>query len=199
MRYAIRSIVLMFIGIFLTLPAHAADFRPYAGGGVGGFLIDAGLGSKDAFGGYVSLGVDLSDYYGVELRLGGTGKTLGNIVVPQLAPDGPVLLVPTPAKVSIDWFTSYLLKLQYPLSDQTRIYGVIGATTLKSSFLYAGHTGHSTKTTLSYGGGFDYGLGNQWRVGVDATVYSNEANTNPGANFTGVDVWGLTGTAKYEF
>jgi len=85
--------------------------------------------------------------------------------------------------------------------ENFRIYGLVGGTTLKSTFTFAtlGRTGHSTDTTFSYGGGIEYRIGSQWLLGVDAMVYANDASTDPGVNFTGLDVWGLTGTIKYEF
>ncbi|HXH71485.1 MAG TPA: outer membrane beta-barrel protein [Mariprofundaceae bacterium] len=213
MQNVFRSLCLA-IGLFgVALPAQAADYwHPYVGAGVGDFIIDAGPGSKAAFGGYGMVGNDFNDNVGVEVRFGTTGKTGGTLIVPVgfSQPDtvGPVTLTtPTPAKVSIDWFVAYLLKLQYPFTNGFRVYGVIGATTMKSRFTFASPvppftyapTAHATTTTFSYGGGFDYGLNDQWRVGVDATVYSNKATTTPNANFSGLDVWGITATARYGF
>lgn len=209
MRYILRSICLMAGLLVAALPAQAADIKPYTGAGVGGFIIDAGVGSKTAFGGYGILGADLHENYGIELRLGTTGKTGSPVTVPsgqfQETTGGLIpILVPTPANISIDWFFSYLLKLQYPFGNGFRIYGVVGGTTMNSKFAFtspvSGRTVlHATATTLSFGGGIDYDLGNQWLLGVDGTVYSNKANTNPGASYNGLDVWGLTATAKYMF
>ncbi|GMR00662.1 MAG: hypothetical protein BMS9Abin18_1536 [Zetaproteobacteria bacterium] len=213
MQYTFRLMCLVIGLLVSTLPAQAIDlkpdtFKPYAGAGLGGFIIDAGLGSETAFGGYGILGADLHENYGIELRVGATGDTGSTVIVPTtLAPlpngGGPpiTLGIPTPATIGIDWFVSYLFKLQYPVDEGFRIYGLIGGTTLKSSLTFAslGRTAHIKKTTFSYGGGIDYRLDNQWLLGVDAMVYANDASTDPGTNFTGLDVWGLTGTIKYEF
>jgi len=194
----------MAIGLMaFALPAQADDIQPYAGVGLGGVLIDAGLGSENAFSGYGILGMDLHENYGVELRFGTTGKTANSLLIPRNIlgqRELPItILVPTYARVSVDWFFSYLAKLQYPVNDAFRIYGVVGGTTMKTKFAFLTTTVGATFNTLSYGGGFDYGLGNQWRVGVDATIYANKANTTPGTNFAGLDVWGVNGTIKYEF
>ena len=195
------------IGLYFTaLPAQAIEFKPYAGVGLGGVLIDAGLGSENAFAGYGILGADLHENYGIELRFGTTGNTLNTVMVPQgtvtEANGVPAIqpAIPTPATVGIDWFFSYLFKLQYPVNEGFTIYGLVGGTTLKSKFAFAVlGTGHSTKTTLSYGGGVDFKLSNQWVLGADAMIYANNADTDPGANFRGLDMWGLTATIKYKF
>ncbi|MES0372325.1 MAG: outer membrane beta-barrel protein, partial [Mariprofundaceae bacterium] len=172
---------------FTALPAQAIEFEPYAGVGLGGVLIDAGLGSEKAFSGYGILGADLHENYGVEFRFGTTGNTGKTVIVPQTSCPGecevPItLLVPTPATISVDWFVSYLFKLQYPVAESFTIYGLIGGTTLNSKYNFAplGRTVHSTRTTLSYGGGIDYDLGNRWITGVDWMIYANEADTSAG-------------------
>ena len=207
MQYMFRSICLT-IGLFIAaLPAQAFDFKPYAGVGLGEVIVDAGLGGKTAFAGYGILGADLHENYGVEIRFGSTSRTTGSVVVPQGFQNAVLSPAPIPANISVDWFVSYLLKLQYPIDDQFRIYGLVGGTTLKSRFAFTApippltivETVHKTNTTLSYGGGIDYNLGNQWLVGVDAMIYSNKATTTQNASFSGLDVWGITATIKREF
>jgi len=209
-QYAFRSICLT-LGLFIVaLPAQAFDFKPYAGVGLGSVIIDAGLGGQNAFAGYGIVGADLHENYGVEVRFGTSGKTSGTVTVPAGVIDTcgegcfVPITAPTPANISVDWFVSYLLKLQYPVSDLFKVYGVVGGTTLKSKFAFTSPvsgvtTLHSQNTTLSYGGGFEYGLGNQWTMGVDATIYANKATTTTGASFSGLDVWGINATARYGF
>jgi len=190
------------VGLFAaSLSAQAIEFKPYAGAGVGSFIIDAGLGAENAFGGYGILGADLHENFGIEFRLGTTGNTGNTVMVPVGRVEQQPILVPTPATVAVDWFVSYLLKVQYPVNEAFSIYGLVGATTLNSKFVFPSIPSqvNSTKTAFSFGGGVDYGLGNQWTLGIDAMVYANDANTNAGANFKGLDVWGLTATAKYKF
>jgi len=192
---------------FTTLSAQAMDFKPYIGAGAGGFVIDAGLGSETAFGGFAIAGADLHENYGIEFRAGATGNTGNNITFPIGTAQGElgpvVILAPEPATISVDWFVSYLLKLQYPVAEQFRIYGLVGGTTLRSKIAFQGVTkgvvARATKTTLSYGGGLDYDLGNQWSVGVDGLIYANEATTTVPALYTGIDVWGFSATVKYAF
>lgn len=209
MKNIFRLTCLIISLCFATLPAQAFDFKPYSGVGLGGFIIDAGPGSEYAFGGYGILGADFHENFGIEFRVGSTSTTAKNVVVPitglEEIPNGglqPItLLTPTPASIRVDWFVSYLFKVQQPLGSAFSIYGLVGATTLRSSLYFPslGRTGHITRTALSYGGGVDFNLGNQWIVGVDGMVYSNRADTNPGADFRGLDVWALTGTIKYMF
>lgn len=208
MQYMLRAICLMVGLLVVALPAQAIDFKPYAGAGAGVFIIDAGVGAENAFGGFGILGADLHENYGIEFRVGTTGDTGKTVIVPITGPGGitnrvgPIILpTPTAATIRVDWFVSYLLKLQYPVNDVFNLYGLVGATTMNSklNFPSLGRTGHTTKTSFSFGGGIDYGLGNQWSVGLDAMVYANDANTNPGALFEGLDVWGVTATAKYKF
>ena len=213
MQNMFRSLCLVVGLLGIAVPAQAADYwHPYAGAGVGSILIDAGLGSKQAFGGYGMVGNDFNENVGAEVRFGTSGTTGGTVIIPpgqiDTCGDGCLVTVggPSPAKIGIDWFVAYLLKLMYPVSDAFRVYAVVGGTTFKSKITFSTpltpsgvKTAHATYTAISYGGGFDYGLGNQWRVGVDATIYSNRANTSAGANYSGLDVWGVTATAKYGF
>ena len=213
MQNVLRSLCLA-IGLFaVAVPAQAIDLSPYAGAGVGSFIIDAGGGSKSAFGGYGMVGADFTPNIGAEVRFGGSGQTTGAMVVPSgnlciavaTSCIPTILTAPSPAKAQVNWFVAYLLKLQYPITPLFNVYGVVGGTTLKTTFNFIPpYTGgittfNKTYTTLSYGGGFDYGLGNQWRVGMDATIYSNKATTTAGATFSGLDVWGITATARYGF
>lgn len=192
---------------FATLSAQAMDFKPYVGAGAGGFVIDAGLGSETAFGGFAIAGADLHENFGIEFRAGTTGNAGNNIVFPVGSVPGEVgniiLVAPEPATVSVDWFVSYLAKLQYEIAPQFRIYGLVGGTTLRSKIAFQGVSkgvvARATKTTLSYGGGIDYDLGNQWSVGVDGLIYANEASTTVPALFTGIDIWGFSATVKYAF
>jgi len=211
MRNTFHFICLTVGLLFAALPAQAIDLKPYVGAGAGTIIVDAGLGSKTAFGGYGIVGADFTENVGAEVRFGSSGKTSGTVQVPagRVGCDGTcgpgqgiLLTAPTPASIGVDWFVAYLLKLQYPVSDVFRIYGVVGGTTLRSKFAFANPTNvvvRATNTTFSYGGGFDYGLNEQWRVGVDATVYANKATTAQQTNYSGLDVWGVTATARYGF
>ncbi|HXH71487.1 MAG TPA: outer membrane beta-barrel protein [Mariprofundaceae bacterium] len=212
MQNMFRSLCLVVGLLGIAVPVQAADYwHPYVGAGVGSILIDAGAGSKTAFGGYGMVGNDFNDNVGAEIRFGTSNKTGGTVTVPAgclliaATTQCIVTTAPTQANISIDWFVAYLLKLQYPVTPLFNVYAVVGGTTLKSKFAFAtpltggGTTFHATNTTFSYGGGFDYGLGNQWRVGLDATVYANKATTSSNANYSGLDVWGITATARYGF
>jgi len=202
MKNAFRLTCLAIGLCFTALPAQAIDFKPYAGAGAGTFVIDAGLGSDNVFGYYGVLGADLHEYYGFELRIGNIGDTVGSQAQIYVPPDGgdfPPFLVTTPVEAGIDYFIAYLFKAQYPVVENLRIYGVIGATTMKATLTFAGGTASDVSTTFSFGGGVDYRVAPQWLVALDGTVYANSADTDNPAKFDGLDVWGFTGMVKYEF
>lgn len=206
MKNIFRLICLTFGLCLTTLPTQALEFEPYTGGGLGAFVIDAGPGGHTVFGAYGILGADLHENFGVELRAGNIGGISSAAVT---FPPGQVtnavafIINPalTPVEIDVDWFVSYLLKLQYPIDEKLRLYGLIGGTTLHSNiyFINLGRTGHTTKTTLSFGGGADYRFNSQWLMGIDVMIYANDASTDLGDRFTGLDVWGLTATLKYKF
>jgi len=200
MRYLLRSMWLLVGLLFAAFPAQAIDFKPYAGVGAGTFIVDAGLGSDNVFGYYGVLGADLHEYYGLELRVGNIGDTIGSPGRIDFPPDGGDFPpIAGPADISIPYFIAYLFKAQYPVVENLRIYGVIGATTIKSTLTYPGSTASDVSTTFSFGGGLDYRVAPQWLVALDGTVYANSADTDNPARYDGLDVWGLTGMVKYEF
>lgn len=167
--------------------AQAEDFGfdPYAGVGLGAFNLDAGLGSAYAFGGFGFIGADINDYLAAEVRLGTTGTASLNVAG-------------VPTESTVDWFVSYLGKLKLPVSEQVSLYGLVGATTLKTSWSIPGFvTLNNTSTTFTYGGGGEFKVNDQVHVGAEWVQYS--MNANPFIAFPGLDAWGISGTVRYSF
>lgn len=167
--------------------SNAQDFKPYVGGGVGGFLVDTsqipGGSSQTVFGGYGAIGVDYGDFLGFELRGGATNSSSLTVTGVNM-------------NVGLDYFFSYLGKIQYPVTKDFRVYALLGGTTAKATatittpgfvFVSTGTTQASDTTTgFSVGVGADFEILNQWRIGGEWVRYYS-------------DVDGFVGTIKYLF
>jgi len=183
--------------------AQAQDFdvKPYVGVGLGAF----GLEVKDTnavfsqnetvFGGYAKVGADIGDYLGGELRIGATSSgTQSNPV----GTGGSTIAFDS--KLQADYFFSYLVKLQFPATQDLKLYALLGGTTAKMKFTAsaAGVTGgvSGTKTGFSYGLGAEYSLQDMLSVGLEWMQYWN----NVGAFVDGnAKLWGVVVTGAYHF
>jgi len=170
-------IAAMFTLLASATTAQAVDIEPYVGIGVGGYLLKtttATVGTKTAFGGYGQLGADIGDYFGAELRLGASGKA--TLTSPQL---GGVNI-----NSSIDYIFSYLGKLQVPVSENFRLYGLLGGTTAQVAskiktpgvvFAATGTTNISArKNGFSFGGGLDFKVQDKLIIGAEYMHYYKE-------------------------
>jgi len=174
------SAIFAFI-LSLSGPAQAQDIHPYAGAGLGVVMFDLGpgIGTKNAFGGFGQFGIDYGDFIGAELRVGSTS----NVSFTYLGLNG---------RAGIDYFFSYLAKLQLPVSEQLRIYGLAGGTTAKASVTISipgsifSASASSTSSELSFGGGMDVKIQDQWHAGVEYMRYAN-------------DTRGISANLKYLF
>jgi len=194
MKSIFRTMVLMCFLSFIPSSLLADDFdldvRPYLGGGIGAFNIDAGFGSSTSFGGFGTVGANLNKYIAVEVRTGASS-------------DASVTVLGTVNTTSgVDWFVSYLAKPQFSVFGDGNIYGLIGATTLKTTFTAIGPGGSfavsKTGTGFSFGGGFEYKLMNNIYVGAEWVQYASDADVNA-VPFPGLDVWGASGVVRYQF
>lgn len=180
----------------LTVPgmATAQEFRfdPYAGAGAGGFALNDGNGTNVVFGGYGALGATLSDYLAIEARVGTAGSKS------KLDSN-----VGTTVKNQVDWFVSYFAKPQVVLSQGLRAYGLLGATTLRSSITATGSAKVSkTNTDFSYGAGLEYSPSdNNLHIGVEWAKYasSKSHSTLSATRYDGMDMQGYIATVRYEF
>jgi len=170
---------------FATTAAYAEDMKPYVGIGLGSFITDYGSGFKSdaAFGGFLKAGIDINQYIGAELRVGAVGSS-----------NAPDPAVPNTTS-KIDFFTSYLLKPQFPITEKANIYGLIGATTSKAT-VTGSRSVSKTNTQVSFGGGLEYKIQDTISIGAEYVQYSNTKNTT--ANFK-AKITGISATANYHF
>jgi len=189
--------------------AQAQDFKPYVGVGVGVFGIDA----KDtttafsqkvtALGGYAKFGVDMYEYFGMELRLGTVDSTGKQTYPAGSTLAGTVIATPVTVDMSTNYFKSYLLKVQNAVSSDFRFYALVGATTAKPLFKVdvpgiALFSPMKSKTGFSYGGGGDFSINDQFSVGGEWMQYWT--NVKVGATrATMVNLWGAVGTFTMKF
>ena len=172
--------------IMLVMPnAHAQDFKPYAGIGLGEYNFKTGGtgGDKRVFGGFGQFGVDIGEYYGAELRLGSSTTTS--------YPNGAAT-----EESRLDYIFSYLAKAQFPVSPEFRIYALVGGSTGKVTshlitpgFLYVAtgtNTISTTQTSFSFGGGLDFLIYDKLSIGAEYMRYYS-------------DVQGYSANLKYSF
>jgi hypothetical protein len=144
--------------------------HPYIGVGVGVYDLNfkgSGLAmSNNVAGGFVKLGADFNEYLGAELRVGATDRGKRNF------PTGYY-------QQRARYLFSYLAKLQLPVTQQLRVYGLVGGTTGNLSFLTgAGQLAGKVATGVSFGGGFDYQVDDFTRVGLEYMRYWNGVGVN---------------------
>ena len=184
--------------------AQAQDFRPYAGIGIGAFGIEAKTAGtafsqkNTVFGGYGKFGVDINDYVGAELRVGSVGT--GDKSWP--ANTFGAGTAATTVSQTTDYFVSYLGKLQYPVSQDFRLYAMLGATTAKLKTTSAPNVAAAnlskTKTGFSYGFGGDFSVTDQLSVGAEWMQYLTDVKLNA-TGTTKARLWGAVGTLTMHF
>ncbi len=206
MKRLFIALAMMALCSFPAASANAGDFdiKPYIGVGLGMFqlelqkdpdpLVAKAVSLKDnTFGGYVKLGADVGDYLGAEVRIGGTGtakKSYPATYIPALGAFD--------AKLQTDFLVSYLLKLQFPVSDALRIYALGGGTTArgKVTIAKAGFQDSKQVSKPSYGIGLEYSVDDQSRIGVEWMQYWKNVKTGP---YTKASIWGVVATGTFSF
>lgn len=184
MKYVLRLCVLAAAMVLaIPGPARAANMddgvssigiNPYIGLGVGIYDLKFHQGGfnqdNNVFGGFAKLGADFNDYLGAELRVGLTepGKTT--------YPGSSVTL-------RADYLFSYLVKLQFPVTQEFHIYGLAGGTTGKitlkdTSGAIAPSSANKTATGASFGGGLEYRVDDFMDVGIEYMRYWNATKVN---------------------
>lgn len=122
--------------------ASPSDFSPYVGANLGILRYDeSGLATVSPSLIIARLGMPLSEYFGVEGRLG-TGLSSDNS---------------SGAAVSVDTIGGAYVKGSYPILPTFAVYGVAGLGTVSVSRNFG--DGHTTNTGLSFGVGGDVALG----------------------------------------
>jgi len=177
LKSIIRTMILLGALAFVAVPVQAQDSNLYAGGGLGFFTLDSGVGTDTVAGGYASLGTDISENFGAEVRLGTTGTANTQAFGVNV-------------NYTIDYFLSGLGKAQMEVMDDLRAYGLLGLTYAKASASaitpVPGVRASGTNTSLSFGVGFDYRIADTMTAGAEWVAYAS-------------DVSGFVGTIKIEF
>lgn len=200
-----RRYTFALLGMLFMPGAHAeaADMRPYLGVGLGVFGLEytePGVTQKNnVFGGFIKGGLDINDYFGVEMRIGATDN--GKTTYPAGFVTGSV--APTTVAQSFDSFVSLLAKLQYPVSPDMRLYAMLGSTSATYKQTYTpvppGFVASQsvTKAGLSYGVGFEADINDSFFGGLEWMQYW----TNVKLNTTGtkMKMWGATASVSYGF
>jgi len=192
-----RITVLAFSALLFAVPAQAQDFmfKPYVGGGIGAYELDYGNGTDFVVGGYGALGADLHEFLAVEVRGGSAGNKTKNDITTNL-PNGNV-------KAQVSWFVSYLAKPRVEVADGFRIYGLIGASTVNSSITPAGAVEREkTDTDLSFGGGAEYQITDNFTVGAEwlrLTTSKDTAVITATSGYNGMDINSIVGTLRVDF
>jgi len=187
--------------LMLTYTAQAQEMKPYMGIGAGLFAIsldinDPLVGSASqrnpTWGSFIKAGIDVNDYFGGELRVGTTGNPSTNWGAGLPVGSGLITTVPSTVSTKIDYFISYLGKIQYPVSDSYRLYALLGGTTAKynAQLSIAGLTipANKTKTGFTFGGGVEVNLNDRTSIGVEWVEY-----------WTNVTIDNVGGTTKGSF
>jgi opacity protein-like surface antigen len=167
-----KTIIIAAILSWFALPsfANAADIKPYAGIGLGGYTFK-GIGTS--FGGFGQFGADISDYFGAEIRLGASSKkafTSGT----------------TNEEVKLDHIFSYLAKVQAPINENIHAYVLLGGSTAKATatittpnvvFLATGtNTISSKSSSFSFGGGLDFQIQDSLSIGAEYMRYYKDVS-----------------------
>jgi len=195
-RFILIAAALLFAG---ASTAQAQDIKPYAGLAFGAFGVEEsepGFNQKSTvFGGYGKLGLDFNEYIGAEVRIGATSS--GSAGYPAGTLGSPVAFN---VALSAQNFFSYLVKLQYPVAEDFRVYGLIGGTTAKFkldvSVLGLTGTTSKTKTGFSYGGGGEYFVSDKISIGAEWVQYWTDVNLDPVST---ARIWGASGSINYYF
>ncbi len=188
-----NKLILSFVTLLLMFSSNASatEIKPYAGVGLGVFELDPGANKKVTFGGYGFAGAELHEYFAAEFRAGLTGKK-------EREELGPLT-----ETFKVDWFLSVFAKPKIAISSDFELYGLVGLTSIKTSFtpLASVIQASSTNTGFSYGIGAAYQIMDQLKVGAEWVRYSSNADaaTKNTAAFKGMDVNGFTATASYQF
>ena len=182
------------MSVIPTTNAHAEylDGSRYVGVGLGAYGLElkgtngATLNQKNTvFGGYLKLGRDFGDYLGAELRIGATGSGKKTYSFGTIKLQSPMIL-------------SYLGKVQFPVTPDFRVYGLLGGTTAKVKLTYTtgGTSGTATKTGFTYGAGLQYFVQDSVSLGAEWVQYWTNVKTGVDSK---MKIWGATATASFHF
>jgi len=188
-----RKLLFIFAALFTMQAGNAvaADFKPYAGVGLGLFELNPGQNKKTTFGGFAFAGVHLNEYFATEFRVG-TGGTKSR------EERGPLT-----EAFKVNWFVSVFAKPKLDVTSDFEVYGLLGITSMSASMTPAASVlqTSTTKTGLSFGVGAAYAVSKQIKIGAEWVRYASNADaaTKNTTAFKGLDVNGFTTTIAYQF
>ncbi|MDQ6979499.1 MAG: porin family protein [Mariprofundaceae bacterium] len=171
--------------------ATAENIKVYTGIAMGSFFTDYGssaagnIKGKAVFGSYLTISSDINRYLSFEIRYGKAGKA-------TLERNGATW---AGQSVSLDSFSSILLRPQYPFGRNGHIYAMVGTSSMNLAYSNGGIKTTTTKSGISYGAGFKVHLADTWAIGSEFTQYTSKQNFSQGHARTS----GFTATVNYMF
>lgn len=150
--------------------AFAGDLKTYIGLGGGLFHLNyeengpqgsIGL-NKSTWGTFLTAGAQYKQYIGAELRAGLTGDVQSTFPANAYGNANPFDL-----KLGVNSFFSYFLKPQYPISDQLKVYGILGGTA--GNFKTTSNNGVQLRTS-TWKTGVTYGLGLEYQFRLKGSI-----------------------------
>jgi len=169
----------------LSSNAQAADMEHYGGFGVGSFSIKSnfpalgGTSKGRNVGVFGIIGTDINDVFGLELR----GGTTNNASVWGV-------------RYKLNWFISYMGKVQLPVGENLSIYGLAGATTADIHEYSPPFAWTAASTAPSFGGGIKLKFDENWHMGAEWLRYWHNNQVD---QFETVTVDGISLTADLRF
>lgn len=147
-----------------TASANDMNIKPYVGGGIGTYILGPGTGEDWVFGGYASIGAEVMPNLAFEVRGGTTSNGKKGV-----------------RTFGTDYFFSYLAKPQFMLEGTgINVYGLLGASTIKSWYKTTAAAAKVTKTvtSFSFGGGVEYSVSDTVRLGVEGLIMDSQDKSN---------------------
>jgi len=161
----------------------------YVGIGAGAFNVGTGVSKKAVGGGYLQLGNDFSEFVGVEVRAGASGKTGEELTLQP--------------RTGIDWFAAAYLKPRYQISEQLTGYALLGVATIRASYSEPGLIKQTkTRTGYAYGLGLQYRIAENYSLSGEWSHMLSKPKTNATAiktQFKGLEASMFTLNGKYHF
>ena len=203
----IRFMATIVLFVSYNINAHAFEYKPYTGFGVGMFGLELKTPSVNqkniVLGGFAKFGLNFNQYLAAELRLGTTGKGTTSYPAGTAIKTASGITIPSPLAFDFSmqarYFVSYLIKPQYELQDNFRIYGLLGGSSVKvkTAFSVAGIPSTNGITSgYSYGAGAEYELADRLKAGVEWVEYWSDVKV--GSTST-ARIWGMVASLDYRF
>jgi len=212
MKHIKLIVAMMGLSMVCLSNAQAQDMKPYIGIGGGLFAIEFKLNDplvgsfsqrNSTWGSFIKAGVDINEYFAAELRVGTTGNPSTDWAAGLPVGSGLITTVPSTVSTKINNFFSYIGKVQYPVNDTYKIYGLLGGTTAKytSELSLAGSnfSDSVTKTGLTYGAGMDVNINEDTSISIEWVEYWTDITLNTAGSTDTGSFRGLSATINMAF